>query len=45
MYCNHSFNIGDIVKVKGSDVEMEITTLGGKKASFDDSEKYNGIVT
>lgn len=45
MYRNHSFNIGDIVKVKGSDVEMEITTLGGKKASFDDSEKYNGIVT
>ena len=45
MYCNHSFNIGDIVKVKGSDVEMEITTLGGKKALFDDSEKYNGIVT
>lgn len=42
---NHSFNIGDIVKVKGSDVEMEITTLGGKKALFDDSEKYNGKVT
>ena len=42
---NHSFNIGDIVRVKGSDIEMEITTLGGKKALFDDSEKYNGIVT
>ena len=45
MFRNHSFNIGDIVKVKGSDFEMEITTLGGKKALFDNSERYNGKVT
>ena len=45
MYINHSFNVGDIVKLKGYSREMMITTLGGKEALLDESKKYNGKVT